>query len=185
MSNEKRFGGVSARVNEDGTLFLYQPDSNRLLSAELAQRLCDWLAESLGLKLTLPLDTVLTFNSNTIYPQAVQDTVPAGVLNTSEGVVTPEEAAAELTAQLQHDGADHGPVPEPPALTETEREADKNAEEARDRVTVQTPENPSLKQLREVAQAFGISPAGSKAQIIARLKKGGLDGGGISGPGLD
>lgn len=43
--SEVRIGGVTARFNEDGTLYLYQPDSNRALSAELADNLVTWLAE--------------------------------------------------------------------------------------------------------------------------------------------
>ncbi len=43
MSNEVRIGGVTVRFNEDGTLYLYQPDSSRLMSEELAGDLIDWL----------------------------------------------------------------------------------------------------------------------------------------------
>lgn len=150
--SEVRIGGVTARFNEDGTLYLYQPDSNRLLSAELADQLVQFLMLH-GLR----LETV------------------------KENLTPLADVAAEFGVDLT-------------GLSETELEADKNAAEARasqalDALTqdaevsnlaamreefgpeVQSPAEPTLKQLRAQATKAGVSPAGSKAQITARLAK--------------
>lgn len=49
MTSDVRIGGVTVRFNPDGTLFIYQPDSHRLISAELAEQLIGFLAEGAGL----------------------------------------------------------------------------------------------------------------------------------------
>jgi len=80
MSNETRIGGVTVRINDDGTLYLYQPDSSRLMSAELAEKLADWL------NVQVLRQHGLEFNERSeVVP--IQSTVPSGVIMTSEGVV--------------------------------------------------------------------------------------------------
>jgi len=75
VSESKRFGPVQVRFNEDGTLSIYQPDSNRALSPGLAWDLIQWLT-------TACPPRTLSFR-----PQAAQSTVGGGVISTSEGPV--------------------------------------------------------------------------------------------------
>lgn len=76
MSREAKFGGVTVRMNDDGSLFVYQPDSNRVLSPELAHQLVKWLKDrDWEFELLSPLtaeEVALALS-----------TVPAGITNTS------------------------------------------------------------------------------------------------------
>lgn len=75
MSKSARFGVVQVQFNDDGTLFIYQSDSARVLSPELARDLICWLqfrgpdSHDSGEEVVTPR----------------QSTVPAGVVNTSDG----------------------------------------------------------------------------------------------------
>lgn len=123
MSNEVRIGGVTARFNEDGTLYLYQPDSNRALSAELADRLVAFLSEG-------------------VLPSAFPENVTVETVPSADAFM---HTRGPLEGQPIEPAEDEDvPVLGPPI---------------------------TLKQLREMADAVGVSPAGSKAQIIARMAK--------------
>lgn len=110
-SGPARFGPVQVKFNDDGTLAIYQPDSNRALSAELAKDLVSWLAVNSGLMHISAEDLALP----TIAPQSAQSTVGGGVISTSDG-----PSDADIQALTEREG-----------LTETEVEADKNADSVR------------------------------------------------------
>lgn len=101
MTNSWKIGGVQLQLNEDGTFLIYQPDSNRVLPKELAAEVAHAILEA------LPFDLIaLPPEALGLPADAGQSTVGGGVIGTSEGPVNP-------------------------GLTDTEREADKNAAEAR------------------------------------------------------
>lgn len=108
--NEARIGGVQVRVNPDGSLWIYQPDSNRLMGPELAEKLTQYLmlhclriddgpVEVTVASVVQPGD-VLTVGDQRIIASAVATmpdefaTVPGGVIAMSDGAVDPEADAA-------------------------------------------------------------------------------------------
>lgn len=78
--NETRIGGVQVRVNPDGSLWIYQPDSNRLMGSELAGELVSWLTTQL---------VYVTATPEWRAAVDAQSTVPGGVIATSEGPAEP------------------------------------------------------------------------------------------------
>lgn len=118
MSKSARFGPVQAHFNDDGTLSIYQPDSNRVLSAATAGELVAWLNDNGSAELIHP-------GLESDY-YAAQSTVGGGVISTSEGAVSltaaeleqdrnAAEALNQMTAEAHADGfdetvADFGPA---------------------------------------------------------------------------
>lgn len=112
MSKSARFGGVTVQFNDDGTLFVYQPDSSRVMSGELAEQLFVFLRDHIfpvryvdGEAIRRDIEEVVAFSA-----------VPAGVINTSEGAVDPEADAAIAALNA-------GAQPEPRAWEPGEVEA--------------------------------------------------------------
>ena len=115
VTKHAKFGPVQVHFREDGTLSIYQPDHNHVLSADTAEQLIQFLAEGLGLTVTRKVTLAEIFPSQTLLV-STQPTVPDGVICTSEGPVTSA------------------------GLTDTEIEADKNAREAREALARSTPD---------------------------------------------
>jgi len=134
VTKHAKFGPVQVHFREDGTLSIYQPDHNHVLSADAAEQLTQFLAEGLGLTVTRKVTLAEIFPSQTLLV-STQPTVPDGVICTSEGPVTPAGLTdTEVTASGgSPDALDSG-------LSETELEADKNAAEARAALAQSTPD---------------------------------------------
>lgn len=131
MSKSARIGGVTAQFNEDGTLHIYQPESNRVMSQELAEQLAAFLAEGLNLNLAEEHvgRSVVLFDSDLDTPdhapklaeafarerRFTQDTVPAGVVNTSEPEY-PEVSGAGVPYPPVETPAESIPDPKPPIV---------------------------------------------------------------------
>lgn len=88
--NSWRIGGVTLELREDGNFSIYQPDTNRVLSKELALEVSRLIFEAYPKVLTVPRSVVL-FDSAT-------DTIPDGVLTSTEQEA--DKNALEATAQL-------------------------------------------------------------------------------------
>lgn len=82
-----RFGGVQVRVNPDGSLWIYQPDSNRLMGPELAEKLVFWLSLNVSIN-QMERGELVDLDV------PASGTVPGGVIATSDGAVDPEADAA-------------------------------------------------------------------------------------------
>lgn len=134
MSESKRFGPVQVKFNDDGTLAIYQPDSNRVLSAELAQALVAWLND----------------NGNLIHPGLESDYYAAIPEPTAEEKARAAARMKEIRELAERQAAERqstvgggvistsdGPAD---GLTATELEADKNAADARNTLNQMTAE---------------------------------------------
>jgi hypothetical protein len=108
---EAKFGGVTVRFNEDGTLFIYQPDSNRVLGRELAEELTTWLSHAIDYPLPQGGTEMVLFDSDEDMSQ----------------FTTLAEAAEEFGVDLEALASE----PDDDGLTDTEREADLQASIAR------------------------------------------------------
>lgn len=160
MSRSARFGGVTVQFNDDGTLFVYQPDSSRVMSRELANQLGIFLANELGLELG-------DVRSEGAYAQDLAENLKDPEFREAYEQET-AAIAAEVEARVAADTGERTPL------------AEVAEEFGVDLAAVELPENPSLKELQDVCAAFGLPTYGTKRQIIERLKKRG-----ITGPGLD
>lgn len=109
---------MQLELREDGTFSIYQPDTNRVLSVELARQVA-WQI----LSATTPDDVTDVIED---VKAEAQSTVGGGVIATSDGPVDDSVLAKEKRggfAQIDN--------PEFAKLTDTEVEADRNAAEAR------------------------------------------------------
>lgn len=146
--SEVRIGGVTARFNEDGTLYIYQPDSNRALSSELAGDLVDWLVLNYG-----PMQTAADGEWRAPKTGWYSPTVPAGVINTSDGAKATLDAMAQDVADVADTEAANTFVDTRPVRLE----------------------NPTQKQMAEVAAELGLPTYGTKTQLSVRLMKAGVE----------
>jgi SAP domain-containing protein len=157
MSGGARFGTVQVRLNDDGSLWVYQPDPSRVLSPGLAGDLIDWLVLNYE-----PMNTpAVAFD--------FQSTVGGGVIGTSDGPVDPG-----LTDTEQVASGDSSDAQGSDGLTATELEADRNAAEARAEIVEKAlapkfDESTGIQDLRKAAKERGLSAKGSKADLLKRL----------------
>lgn len=168
MSNEVRIGGVTARFNEDGTLYIYQPDSNRALSSELTYDLLEFLAAGKGLKLSTPVDLGgLIRPPNVVLLDSAVDSAP------STGAVRYTIAEAEEFHPMMRLDAVQA------TLDAMARDVADVADTEPANTFVDTRpvrlENPTQKQMAGVAAELGLPTYGTKAQLAARLMKAGVE----------
>lgn len=98
MSKSAKFGGVQVQLNEDGTLFVYQPDANRLLSPGLGRQLASWLTDVQHVNGVDPDDDE--------DDRELSSTVLNGVIATSDGPVDRKAILARMTAEAPAEGGD-------------------------------------------------------------------------------
>jgi hypothetical protein len=149
--SEAKFGGVTVRFNEDGTLFIYQPDSNRVLGQDLAEQLAEFLAERIGLVPLAPWEAALlqqdgsdfgpvpepdTFihTRGPLVGQPIADAVSVQPEHSSSAGDAIEPQLTPLADVAEEFGVDLEALasePDDDGLTESEREADLQARLAR------------------------------------------------------
>lgn len=182
----RRVGPVQVYFREDGTLSIYQPDHNHVLSADTAEQLIQFLAEGLGLTVTRKVTLAEIFPSQTLLV-STQPTVPDGVICTSEGPVTPAgltdtEIEADLNAEeartalsRQQATVPDGVITGTGTLTDTEIEADKNAAEAREALvetSVSTPDaKPPVVKRRPASERSSVPQQSGSARRAGRPRK--------------
>jgi hypothetical protein len=130
MTNSWRIGGVQLQLREDGTFSIYQPDSNRVMPAEIAVEVACAILNAYP-----NLDPA----TREIELAAAQPTVGGGVIATSDGPTVAEDTSharvsdistsdgPQLTDSEAVASGDSSDAQRSDGLSVTELEADRNA----------------------------------------------------------
>lgn len=97
MTKHWKHGSLAVELREDGTLSIYQPDTNRVLSAELARELLEFLLSALPTTRT----TVLFDSTEGGWQQGAQ-----AALDRVAGQVEPTQEDTPAPVKRRPGGAD-------------------------------------------------------------------------------
>lgn len=114
--NHWKIGGVQLQLREDGTFSIYQPDSNRVMPAELAVEVGRTIVGAYGEQVLAELDAMV---AELAANPPRQVTVGGGVISTSDGPQLSDTERVASSDSSDAQGSD--------GLSATELEADRNA----------------------------------------------------------